>query len=212
MSAQPTVYGMAFSVYVQAVRLTLAEKGVPHDLVEVNPFAPEGVPDWYGALHPFGKMPAFAHGDVRLFESEAIARYVDEAFSGPALQPADPAARAKMAEVISVMRAYAYPNWVWTIFIERVSKPRKGGQCDEARVAKALPEAVKIARVLTELMGSAPWLAGTREPTLADFFAAPMMNCLSGTPEWGPIVEAQPKLLAWWERMRARPSAALHLI
>ena len=211
MPGLPKVYGMAFSVYVQAVRLVLAEKGVDHELVEVNPFAPGGVPEWYRSLHPFGKMPAFAHGDVSLFESEAIARYIDEAFPGPALQPADAFSRAKMAEVISLMRSYAYPNWVWTIFIERVSKPRRNGVCDEARVAGALPEAVLIAGVLARTMGSAPWLAGTPEPTLADFFAAPMMNCLAGTPEWQEIIACQPTLVAWWARMRGRPSAALYL-
>jgi glutathione S-transferase len=34
-----TVYGMGFSVYVQVVRLTLAEKGIDHELIEVNPLS-----------------------------------------------------------------------------------------------------------------------------------------------------------------------------
>ncbi len=53
----PTLYGAAYSVYVRAVRLALVEKGVEYKLVEVDIFG--AVPDWYAALHPFKRIPAF---------------------------------------------------------------------------------------------------------------------------------------------------------
>jgi len=35
------------------------------------------------AIHPFGKMPVLRHGDVELFESKAIATYLDRSFPAP---------------------------------------------------------------------------------------------------------------------------------
>jgi glutathione S-transferase len=58
--------------------------------------------------HPFGKIPAFEHAGFRLYEAGAITRYVDEAFPGPPLQPAEPQARARMNQIISIADSYAY--------------------------------------------------------------------------------------------------------
>ncbi|MFZ6765015.1 glutathione S-transferase N-terminal domain-containing protein [Pseudoroseomonas sp. WGS1072] len=55
MREQPVLYGASYSVYVRAVRLTLAEKGVPYTLVPVDVFAPGGPPAEYLARQPFGR-------------------------------------------------------------------------------------------------------------------------------------------------------------
>jgi glutathione S-transferase len=85
---KPVVYGADYSVYVRIVRLVLEEKGIDYELVPVDIFAADGIPAWYFEHHPFGRIPAFEHDGFRLHETGAIARYVDEAFAGPALQPA----------------------------------------------------------------------------------------------------------------------------
>ena len=64
----------------------------------------------YRELHPFGKIPAMRHGDVTLFETSAIARYIDETFPGPRLQPADPRERAVMNQWISACNHYFYSD------------------------------------------------------------------------------------------------------
>lgn len=84
---KPVVYGADYSVYVRIVRLVLEEKGVGYELVPVDIFAADGIPGWYFEHQPFGRIPAFEHDGFRLYETGAIARYVDEAFGGPALQP-----------------------------------------------------------------------------------------------------------------------------
>ncbi|WP_245520908.1 glutathione S-transferase N-terminal domain-containing protein, partial [Mesorhizobium sp. M8A.F.Ca.ET.208.01.1.1] len=57
----------------------LEEKGVDYELAPVDIFAADGIPAWYLERHPFGRIPAFEHDGFRLFETGAIARYVDEA-------------------------------------------------------------------------------------------------------------------------------------
>src|SRR5687768_1769407 len=45
---------------------------------------------------PFGRVPVVRHRDFWLYETMAIALYVDENFPEPALQAADPAERARL--------------------------------------------------------------------------------------------------------------------
>jgi hypothetical protein len=86
----PIVFGAPYSVYVRAVRLALEEKGVAYELVPVDIFAVDGPPSEHLTRHPFGKIPAFEHTGFCLYEAGAIIRYIDGAFAGPPLQPADP--------------------------------------------------------------------------------------------------------------------------
>jgi glutathione S-transferase len=204
---KPIVYGAPYSVYVRAARLALEEKGVDYELVPVDIFAPDGPPPEYRARHPFGKIPAFEHAGFRLYEAGAITRYVDEVFAGPSLQPDDPRGRARMSQVISVLDSYAYRTLVWDIYVERVAKPASGAATDEGRVAAALPKAAICLAALSELMGEAPWLAGATI-SLADLHAAPIFAAFRLSPESAPLLAAQDRLAAWWDRISARPSFA----
>src|SRR5690242_15556747 len=124
--SDPIVYGAAYSVYVRIVRLALEEKGIPYRLTEVDIFAEGGPPADYSARHPFGRIPAFEHDVFRLYETGAIARYVDEAFPGPTLMPREAKARARANQVMSIVDNYAYPAMVWGVFVEGVRAPAQG--------------------------------------------------------------------------------------
>jgi glutathione S-transferase len=201
----PVLYGKDFSVYVRAVRLALEEKGVAYRLVAIDPFAPGGPPPEYLKRHPFGRIPAFEHGEVGLYESSAIERYIDEAFPGPALQPATPAGRARMGQVISVVDAYAYRTLVWDIFIERVRARANGRDPDEARIAAALPRAETCLTALEELMGDSPFLAGS-ELTLADLHATPVFVYFRMADEGAALLARHRRLATWLTAMDRRPS------
>lgn len=207
MNDRPIVFGAAYSVYVRAVRLALHEKGVAYDLVDVDVFAPSGPPAEHFARHPFGRIPAFEHNGFRLYESSAIERYVDAAFDGPPLQPAEPRAQARMNQVQSVLDGYCYRTLVWDIFVERVRAPARGGTPDEARIAAALPRADTCLRALAELGGDGPWLAGPTL-TLADLHAAPMFVYFRMAPEGAAMIARHPRIAAWLDTLLARPSLA----
>lgn len=207
MSA-PVVYGAAYSVYVRWVRLTLEEKGVSYRLEEVDVFAPDGPPADHLARHPFGKIPAFEHDAFRLYEAGAIARYVDEAFLGPPLQPAEPKARARMNQAISVLDSYAYRTLVWDIFVERVRAPAQGRASDEAKIAAALPRAEICLDALCAIAGDGPYLAGA-DLTLADLHALPMIDYFREAPEGAELLARRETLVRWLDFMRARPSSVV---
>lgn len=196
-----TVYGAAYSVYVRIVRIALHEKGVPYDLVPVDVFAEEGMPADYRARHPFGRIPAFEHDGFCLYETSAITRYVDDAFPGPTLQPRGVRERARMNQIIAMLDNYAYRPMVWDVYVQRVETKSP----DEELVATALEKARIFLAALSRLLDAGNWLAGA-EPSLADFHAAPMFALFERAPEGAALVTEFPEILAWWERVRIRPS------
>lgn len=202
---RPTLYGADYSVYVRIARLTLAEKRAEYDLVPVDIFAEGRPPGWYGALHPFSKIPAFEHDGLRLFETTAIARYVDEAFNGPALQPALPRQRAVMNQIVGLLDAYAYRPLVWDIYVETVSRPREGKTPDDAVVSAALRRAETCLATLAALKAPGPWLLG-EQLTLADLHAAPMFGYFMQAEMSGPMLARHAALSDWWQTMQARES------
>jgi glutathione S-transferase len=202
LDTPPILFGEPYSVYVRAVRLTLDEKNVEYRLSPVDIFGLGGPPPAHMARHPFGKIPAFEHAGFSLYETGAITRYVDEAFSGPKLQPVDRRARARMNQIISVLDSYAYRTLVWDVYVERVARPASGAVPDEQRIAASLPRAEVCLAALAELMADAPWLAG-EAITLADLHAAPMFAV---APEGQRLLDAENRLRPWWTRISMRPS------
>lgn len=199
------LYGAAWSVYVRIVRLALEEKQVKYELVEVDIFAETGVPQEHLTRHPFGRVPAFEHGEFHLYETDAIVRYIDDAFPGCKLQPKDPRARAKVNQIVGILDAYAYRTLVWDIYVERVVSAREGRVAEERKIAAALPRAAVCLSELNRLSGGREFLAGG-DVTLADLYAAPMFACFMQAPEAVSLTEGHEKLTSWWQRFAARDS------
>ena len=201
----PVLYGLSRSVYTRIARLALEEKGVRYTLEEVEIFGPEGVPDEHLARQPFGRIPAFAHDGFTLYETGAITRYVDEAFTGTRLQPQEPRARARMNQVIGIVDSYAYRPMIWGVFFARLVAPAEGIQPDEQHAAESLAKARTCCRALQEILGSGRYFIGD-ELTLADLHALPILLYFSMAREGAETLSAHPRLRAWLDNMAARPS------
>lgn len=200
----PILYGAAYNVYVRAVRLALAEKGVDYRLIEVALNAEEGAPANYLHHANFLRIPAFEHAGERLYEASAITRYVDEAFEGPALMPARPPERARVNQIISIIENYGYGPMVWSIFVERCRAAVSGRKADEDKIAAAVPQVAHALDALEE-MTLGPQLIG-EALTLADLHLAAMLAYGTLAPEGATLVEARPRLQRWWAAMKQRPS------
>jgi len=196
MTEKPRVFGADYSVYVRLVRLCLVEKGVEYELTPIDVFAREGPPQRYLARHPFGRIPAFEHAGFSLYETSAIARYIDEAFGEPKLQPSGAKARARCNQLISIADNYAYPHLVWGVYVERVSKPGRGAAADEARIAAAVPKARTCLKAMSDLMSDNLWLAGA-ELSLADVYAAPMFDYFLKAREGMDMICEYGNLATW---------------
>lgn len=204
---KPTVYGPSYSTYVRTVRLALEEKGAAYDLVDVAMLGGAHKQPDFLARNPFGKVPAFSHDGLSLYETSAITRYVDRALPGPALQPSDPKAAARVDQVMSIVDSFAYPCMIGQLVWQRAVVPMQGGKADEAVIAAGMPQVKLSSAELVRLLGNGPWFGGA-SISLADLQLAPVMAYVSGTPEGEALLAAQPALKAWWGRMSERPSMA----
>lgn len=127
--------------------LTLAEKGVEYeshylDLLKFDQHQPA-----YLAINPDGTIPAMVHGDRVLTESTPMMEYVDEAFDGPPLRPADPKARWQMRWWMRFFDAYFGPSLSmigWHVFVGPSARNRDPAEL-EAAIARIPLESRRIA-------------------------------------------------------------------
>jgi glutathione S-transferase len=200
--ADTKLYGFQVSTFVNVARLVLHEKGVPFEFVDLA--AEMGTPR-HLELHPFNRVPILEHDGFKIYETTAIATYVDEAFEGPALMPSDVRERARVRQWMSALSSYYYPYIAFHLGHERIVYPPLGIEPDEKVVAAALPRIAVCLEVMERALGEG-FLVGGRQ-TLADFFLMPVMTTLSLTPEGQAMLEKTPRIREWRARMQARPSA-----
>ena len=202
--SQFIVHSIPGSPYGRAVLATLTEKSADFRLVAVAARAIKSQP--YLSLHPFGRVPVLEHDGFRLYETQAILRYLDRVIPAPALTPADPKAAARMDQMLAICDWYLHQGVNNIIGFQRIVRPRLLGMpCDEAAVAEAVPRAHGVFAELSRLLGTNSYLAG-EHVSLADILLASHMDFLAQTPEWAPLTAERPNLPAWLARVSARPS------
>jgi len=193
--SKPVIHGFPESSYVRTTRMALEEKGVDYEVQPIEFGSAEHL-----EMHPFGKMPWMTHGDVTLYETSAITRYVDENFDGPALQPVDAVERARMSQWISAIIDYYYGPLIREYVIERAVVPRRGGVTDEARVAAALPVVRDRIDVVEKSLADVHFLAGAGF-SLADCFLAPIFFYVGMMAEGPELFANKPKIADWKARI-----------
>jgi glutathione S-transferase len=192
------------SPFARAVLLALEEKAAPYELVPVTPGtlrAPQHL-----SRHPFGRVPVLEHGDFKLYETQAILRYLDRVLPEPALTPADPRRAALMDQAMNVNDWYLFQGAGGVIGFQRIVGPRLMGlTCDETALTAAVPKARTAFDELGRLLGAQPYFTGDTL-TLADLMLAPQLDFLEHTPEWQPLTANHTNLRQWLARMQARSS------
>jgi glutathione S-transferase len=183
-----TLYGFPPSTYTRTVRMVCAELGVDHTL---EPLAFRQSSHY--ALHPFGRMPVMRHGDVLLYETTAIAAYLDGTFGSGALMGQTPLARARVLQWCSAAVDYLYADMVRALAKETPPTPEN------------LAAAQAGLRVVNETLAASPCLAG-KQATLADLMVLPMLDfAMNRLGE--PLAEGCPNVVRWRTTLAERPSA-----
>ena len=202
------VHGVPGSPFLRAVLATLQEKRQGYRLRAMRPGEAKS-PD-YLQLHPFGRIPAFEHGDFQLYETQAILRYIDAIFPEPPLQPTDAKAVARMNQAIGINDWYLFPEIARVIVFQRIVGPALMGLTpDEAAIAAVAPKLPTCIGALDRLLGAKVFLAGD-QLSLADLMLAPQLEYLAATPEGHSAMQST-ALEAWLNGMSARASMAATL-
>ena len=198
------VYGIPGSPFLRSVEIGLHEKGLDYEL---HPIAPgeHKQPD-YLARHPFGRIPAFEHDGFAVYETQAILRYLDDVFPAPPLTPGNPAARARMNQVIGIIECYYFPKAAAPIGFNRIIGPRLLGiPSDESAIAEAMPMARTCFAEFERLIDDKPYLTGETF-SLADIMLGAQLDLMCEAPEGRELIEETPRLGGWLKRMVERPS------
>ncbi|CAL4895695.1 unnamed protein product [Urochloa decumbens] len=160
--------------------------------------------DLLACLQPFGQVPVLEDGDLTLFESRAIARHVlrkhkPELLGGGGLE------QSAIVDVWLEVEAHQHEPAAGAIVMECLITPLLGGAPDQAAVGE---NAGKLRRVLDAYearLSRSRYLAGD-SVSVADLSHFPLMRYFMAT-EHAALVEALPRVKAWWEELAARPAA-----
>jgi glutathione S-transferase len=198
------VHSVPGSPYGRAVFVALEEKRVPYRLV---PVAPGSIRQpAHLALHPFGRVPILEHEDLRLYETQAILRYIDRVLPDPGLTPAKAKIAAKMDQLMNINDWYLFLGVGNVIAFQRIVAPRLlGTSPDEAAISAVIPKAKVVFSELSRQLHDSPYFTGN-SLSLADILLAPQMDFIKETPEWELLIEGNTNLSDWLDRMNDRAS------
>ena len=176
--------------YVQRAVISLTEKGVPFERIDVDL---ANKPDWFKAVSPLGKTPVLLVGGTAIFESAVILEYLEETQANP-LHPTDPLVRAE--------------HRAWIEFASAILNDITGlyNAPDEAAfAAKVAALHGKFTRVEGRLKG--PWFDGERF-SLVDAVFGPVFRYFDALDRVGDfgILTGLPKVGAWRVALAVRPS------
>ena len=200
--AQITFHSMPESAYLWTAMQVADEKGVSYDLVPLAYRSPEHL-----KLHPFGKMPVLQHGEHFIYETAAIAHYIDRAFAGPPLQPADALGQAHVIRWISIVNAYVFPT-MNRFMKERLVRPAFGAKPDQEFIDSAKEPLALQMRLIDEAVAKTGFLVGDRL-TIADSFLLPHLLFFGITLEGKALLAGAPAAASWLHQMRDRPSFSI---
>ena len=161
-----TLYSGATDLHSHRVRIVLAEKGVPYEVINVES---RGKPEDLLELNPYGSIPTLVDRELALYEPTIITEYLDERFPHPPLMPVYPVARAKARLIIHRF------DREWSPLIRKLEA---GKIADTRAVAKELSSYLSQ---LVPVFQASPYFLGD-EFTLVDCCIAPVLWRL---PIWG---------------------------
>jgi glutathione S-transferase len=180
------IYGYPVSTWTRTACMVAIEKGIDYELVPIARGSAE-----HEAMHPFKKMPVVEYDGRLITEGLAITGYLDEAFEGPPLQPADPWQRAQMHRWMSLCADYVFREVV------------RGLPRSRPATADELAAATEVLQKIDGLIDASPFLLG-EEVTLADLYLAPQAsNAREKAPE---LLAPLQRLSSWLAVVEARPS------
>jgi glutathione S-transferase len=181
--------------WVQRAAIVLREKNVDFEFRHIEP---DNRPDWFLAISPHKKVPVLRIGDeISLFESNAIAEYLDETVP-PRLHPEDPVERA-------VNRAWT--DYVPTFAAAVTATAYADTEAEYEKAAAGIPVVFERLEKALEKQGAGPFFNGARY-SLVDAAYAPFLQRYFFLDRVKPlgIIEKFPRLLAWGKALVERAS------
>jgi glutathione S-transferase len=192
------LYDFKSSPNCQRVKVVLAEKNLPYEIITIDLRKQEQKTPEFLKLNPYGKVPVLVDGDTVLYESCIINEYLNERYPDPPLMPADAGKRAKAR----ILTDYGLAHLDEPYQKLRLELMKEQKEQNQQTIEAARNSLRKLLQHLEEELGEQHYLAGNF--SLTDAALIPRFIRLEGfavLPD--PML---PRLSKYLQRMKGRPS------
>ena len=181
------------------VKIALHEKGLAYEVIKLDLAKRDQKTPEHLQRNPYGKVPVIDDGGNVLFESCIINEYLDEKYPAPPLMPKDPYLRGRGRVLVDYGLNHLHePYWALRneIFFKKEAERSESLMEEKRRMLRHL------LRYLEDALGDRPYFLG--EISLTDIDLWPRFARME---DYGVLPAPNlPRLNAWIERMKARPS------
>ena len=189
-----TLVSFTFCPFVQRAAIVLEEKSVPYERVEIDLL---NKPAWFLKWSPRGRVPVLlVDGACALFESSAIAEYLDEVAPGQSLHPQDPVHRAQ--DRAWILAGSEMGGALFRLF---TTASQADGQAARDQIRSRLES-------LDTQLGEGPYFRGAPF-SLVDASLAPLLQHVRWVEQCVPsltLTEGLERVAAWTHALIQRPS------
>lgn len=192
-----TIWGRLNSHNVKKVAWLAQEIGLPHQRIDMG--GQFGFTDDYLAKNPNRLIPTIEDGDLVLWESNAILRYLAARYA-PDLWPADLAHRAQADRWMDWQFQFADAQRDAFVGLVRTAPEAR----DAGRITRSAERSGAMMRILDAQLARQPWLTG-------DQFGAADIPMGVYAHTYFTLAIPRPDLLhlaEWYARLRERPGYA----
>ena len=138
-----TIIGSYVSPYVRKVLACLNLKRIAYELDPITPFFGN---DEFRRLSPLCRIPVLIDAEFSISDSSVICAYLDEAYPGHPLFPADAKQRARARWFEEYADTRLGELFIWSLFYQKVVRPLVWGEPpDEQRIERAIHEDIPLA-------------------------------------------------------------------
>ena len=199
------VWGRRSAFNVQKVLWALAELELEFEHIEAGGKSGGLDSPEFLAMNPNGRIPVVCDGDLTVWESHAILRYLAARYGQAGLWDDDPAVRSLADRWMDWGQTALQPDFM-ALFWGYYRMPEQ--QRDARRIKGAADRCADHLRLLGSHLASQPWVAGEHF-TIGDI---PVGTALYRYFEMGYPVPELPQVRAFYRRLADRPGYRAHIM
>eukprot|EP01018_Ginkgo_biloba_P038510 Gb_31239 [translate_table: standard] len=199
------VHGLPFSTCTARILACLNEKEVDYELIPVDLVAGAHQRPPFLALNPFGQIPAIQDGDLTLFESRAIIKYLARKYEGRGTNLlGNTLVEQAVVDQWCEVESQQFNPLNYAVVFQTVIQPKMGGTTDHKVVEASLEKLNKVLDIYEKSLSKNKYLAG-------DFFSLADLQHLSAhylvkACGKGDVITSRKYVNAWWEDISSRPA------
>ncbi|MGI9352764.1 MAG: glutathione S-transferase family protein [Rhizobiaceae bacterium] len=201
-----TIWGRATSSNVQIAMWASIEVGIEVERLDVGGAFGGTDTEEYRAMNPNGLIPVFTEGELVLFESAAILRYLGARYGSEAFWPTDAKSRALLDIWAEWTKSTVCPVLIYEVFWTLVRTPK--AERDIENLAVQVNKLGEFMAIADERIGTGPFLGGDHF-TFADvMFGHTLYRYFTLDFTRRDL----PNLAAYYGRLQERPAYTEHVM